>query len=300
MTTPTPAQLAAANLIELPSNVDVAIANGWPVRTFDSVHAKFPPVNVNQVQRLYVSAGWKTPKHPLVTDYPSGLTPPPVSAGYKRLVFEDFLSMKSPIFSGAYNGTPGGTHGHFDQNHVVQKGDSLLRLQFYETAGDDPSDNNNAGAGINTNGVYDLPVGTKVYVARQTDVHPDVAAINLLMALDTWPGEIDFCEKGYAYIHWDADDKQKGFGSPVGGENPDWHIWGAEYLTSVINLTIDGRTWASFPNPTSDPTNVNGLLRPMFLSCQLQDGDGTYPTAAIPQSQLVEMRVDWICIDVPA
>jgi hypothetical protein len=174
-------------------------------------------------------------------------------------------------------------------------------LQFYATAGDDPSDNNNAGAGIQTNSVTQpWSVGSKFYVAMRVDANPNVTGMGLLMAVGQWPCEVDFKENGSAYIHWGAANSQKGFPFPAGADQTVWHIWGVEYLTTAINLTLDGKVWATLANPTTDPNDVHGLLRPVFCSLQIQDGDMSYPAAAIPQSSLVEMQVDWVAIDVPA
>ena len=187
-------------------------------------------------------------------------------------------------------------------SHVVQNGDSLLRLQFYsDPAANDSADNNNAGAGCQTDQAqFQWKPGTKFYVARRMDSHASVVGILLLMPCGGyWPGEFDFCENGMAWVHWSSSDQTKGFTMPAGTDESVWHVWGCEYGATQLSASIDGTTWMTMTNPTTDATDVNGMLRPMFMSTQVQDGDMTYPSAPIPYAQRVEQQIDWVAIDEP-
>ena len=199
-------------------------------------------------------------------------------------------------FYGAYDGPPGGTHGKFNADHCEQLGDGLLRLKFFSEAGADPADNNNAGAGLQT--VTRYVNGMQVHVAKRCVQNPNVVGMVLLMG-DNWNAgpEIDFSEGGAAHIHPGPGINQISY--DILGDQSAWHVSSCLTSPTKIDMLFN---YVSFCNGgvTLNSGNTGRLLENMFLSAQIQDGDGGYPSGPISASALVEMDIDWIVIDVPA
>ena len=269
-----------------------ALDNGYALREF--VDGKYPGLS-----QAWVDPNYQTPRNqPKPVSVP---TPPPVAAGFTRSLDATFATagIDWSIFGNpAYQGAPGGTHAMDLSSHTTQPGDGLLHLKFYADAvGTDPSDNDNAGAGIQTTQAKLWPVGSTMYVGmRVVNPNPVVVPMGLLMG-QNWQEEIDFFEGGQAHVHWDGN--QEGFNEPS-NDPTIWHVWGIQWGKTEIEFTLDGKVWATTPNPSTNANDTAGDLSPMFLSVQIEDGDPSYTSAPIPASDAVDYQIAFIVVDVPA
>lgn len=238
--------------------------------------------------------------------YPSGLTPPPVPAGYTRGVFEDFLSVgiDYTVFGEpAYQGVSySSQNGYYATSHAVQKGDSLLRLQMYPDPIGGGVANGWVGAGIQTTQAKMWPVGSIYTVATRSDYLAGATPIDLVMG-HVWPPEGDIDEGGMAWFHWgQGNTHQQGFTIPTADDDTGWHVWQLNLGSQTITASCDGVIFGTMVNPDAGNPDPYGFSAPMFLGFNYQTGDPNNPApdSSITAANPYEKQVDWFCIDVPA
>jgi hypothetical protein len=325
---PTPAELKAANLVaEAPP-----LVNGEPIRSWDSVHQNFPPIETVYVTPAVVPPPPTPPPTPVTA---SGIPIPPVAAGMTRSLVDDFeTTTLSSVWDPDYNGESGGaieknggwvaSIGYFCSSHTVLKGDSLLRLEAYPdpvnivkcyeyTASQAAAVNQWAGAGVQVKSA--IGPGSVETVCMKFDVYPGIAP----MAIDFGSGEIDWAEFGgitakgpitkfAAAIHWDNQSQQQQIEivAPTGVDFSQWgafrRVWTDTGVT--ISHSVDGVNFVECGSFTFSAAQISGgLTTPQYLCLQIQTGDGGSVLAppadpSVTASTPVTMYVDWVTVDV--
>lgn len=240
------------------------------------------------------------------TVYASGITIPPVAAGFTRH-FSDFQNgIDKSFWSDFYSGHPGGTNGMFMPSHVKVANGALTIEAYQDPAVNDAAANNWGGGGIQTNTRW--PVGTTFYSVVRKDTYKDWYAIQLLMG-NNWPPEDDYEETDNATsdtesIHYAASNQQIQAQSS-GLDLSDWGLWKHTWTTSgiVTTLTVGGKTVtvATMSLPDTNPSDPNSDVQPMFYSFQLQTEGGTSPTdPSVTAASPVKFQLEQFAADVPA
>jgi hypothetical protein len=225
----------------------------------------------------------------LDSSQPSGYAPPAANAlaGYTQSYVTDFPGTSLPPGWDAYSGNPGGDPGaQWGLNHVVV-GDGMLSLNTFQ----DPAYGGEWVTGGLCQCGQSQTYGAYFVRSRVTGAGP--TNVELLWPTENWPPEIDFNETGGGTTQTTATNIWALNSSGSKEQQQDdltidmtqWHTWGVIWTPTSITLTVDGRVWGSF----TDPSEISN--QPMTLDLQQQtwcSSGWACPTA--PES----MQINWV------